>query len=1148
MMTSNYSPLAARFGEVRRSWKRAAALSGLAIVVTESVGILTVLLFLDWLYRPRPLARVVLWAAALGGVCVLFARHVVAPLLRKIPDDQIALYMEEHCRELDGVLITAAEYGRKSGEAGSGQAALIDAVVREAVARARGSARRVIDFSRLRKYGAAAVAGVVVYFLLVMVFPQAVGRHVGRVLTPWHATEEDLAVAPGTARIEPIRFSFSKGDARLARGASFEFEVSLSRAADRPVSLNFRPRAGSGQWQTLPMSEIEKLNGFQGALADVSEDLEYQVVCGEAKSEVHRVEVFDPLVVQSLEVTTHYPAYTKLADRVENPSSGDVEALAGSTVTVRIFASTPLKGGKIKWGDGRTQDLAIDPQTPAAASASFEAKEDAAYDYRIADVNGQETGSPASLSVHVVADAPPSLKVNSPKSPCLTNPLGEVVFDAQCGDDIGVASAEAVYSRLDAKGQAQETRVPLSLSPDESKDALNGVRATGRLLLEELQPPLKPEEALTCHLEVRDSKGQLAVSEIGLIVVGYFETWATWNLDPAVPEGPHPDEGPDLLAMLKAVWTLHAQKTTLAPDDFQTQSRQMADLMSDKKSGELRDFVNLVRFPQLRKAAPQITLHAKNAREALRAADTAKASMELSTAAALAEGGKLLEDTLLAEKNTTAPQATGNLTSDAPMLTLLEQARMEALAANSSDKAHSEKEQNDAAAAADTAKGVEKLMARQDEILAKSKSQASSANLAGSQKELAGKTKELAEKTRQAGSAAAGAKQAGEKASEASRLMSEAAAAFAANRKGEGETKAAAARKKLEEAHAGVSNTNRDKLGEAIAEAESRASAILDAQRDFRKKTETLAVAMGNQAADQGQARDLQALALDQTKLHGQAEALETDIGNLSKLAEQSAKPEVLRSLSEAMRAIKRGQPERKMANAIVDLGQKAPAPAAQEQKNAEDGLEKIVASLRNGDDALASSKAARLAQALRNALAAKKSLAEVAGTKSKSGEAPGKESKSGEAPGKESKSGEAPGKESKSGEAPGKGSKAGEAAGASTKPGAVAQLAHDLRRLAAGLSNRDMVNQKDIDRLNEISKDKEELEKSLVADPKLLEEVSGIVGTISQKLETENAAKSEAGKLFSSQREDCPPAYRQFVNQYFEALSELLQTSGASH
>jgi len=88
-------------------------------------------------------------------------------------------------------------------------------------------------------------------------------------------------------------------------------------------------------------------------------------------------------------------------------------------------------------------------------------------------------------------------------------------------------------------------------------------------------------------------------------------------------------------------------------------------------------------------------------------------------------------------------------------------------------------------------------------------------------------------------------------------------------------------------------------------------------------------------------------------------------------------------------------------------------------------------------------------------------------------------------------------------------------------------------------------VPQDDVEQLKEMSMDKSELEKRLVVDPKFLQNVSGLVGRISDKIEAEVEAKSEAGKLFSSQREECPPAYRQFVNQYFEALSKVNGAQG---
>ena len=94
-------------------------------------------------------------------------------------------------------------------------------------------------------------------------------------------------------------------------------------------------------------------------------------------------------------------------------------------------------------------------------------------------------------------------------------------------------------------------------------------------------------------------------------------------------------------------------------------------------------------------------------------------------------------------------------------------------------------------------------------------------------------------------------------------------------------------------------------------------------------------------------------------------------------------------------------------------------------------------------------------------------------------------------------------------------------------------------------LADRDLVDKKETEELKEISKDQAELEKSLAVDEGKLKAVTNLVNRISAKLEAELESTADAGKLFSAQREECPPSYRQFVNKYFEALSEIGRPSG---
>jgi len=1249
---SEYQQLAAQFRRVRRAWRRAAVLSGAAIVVSEGCGILAVLLLLDWLYKPLPTMRVAMWSLALIGIAYLLIRHVAAPLARRISDEQIALYIEEHRAELDGVMITAAEYGHKEGRQ-PGQAAMVDALLKEASARsARTAASRVVDLSRLKKYGIAAIAGVGLYVVAGLLFPSAIAHHVGRVLTPWQATTEDLPMrSPEEVLREPIRFTLSSGDARLVRGASFGLEVTLSRAPDQPVRLSFRPANAAGQWQEIPLAEIEKLNAFKGALADVSEDLDFYVACGPDKSDTHRIAVYDPLVVQALEVVTHYPDYAGIPDRVERPSSGDVQALVGSTVTVRILTSTPLKQGRITWSDGRTQDMTVDPQVSATATVAFQVVKDADYNYAITDVNDQQARSASPLSVHAIPDAPPTIQVLSPHSPVTTQPIGEVDFQVEAADDFGVEGVDLVYSRLDEQGKPYETRVPLALEAAGSKPALHAKRATCQLMLEDARPVFKPEDAVTYRLEARDAKGQKAASQIGYIIIGYFEFWTVWGaLHPGSDTSGAGASQPDLMDMLSLVKTLDEQKPAIAPADFKKQSEEMAGLLLDPESGRPRinSLISISHYPRLAMVAGRIATHVQNAHDSLVAADTAAATDELGAAAIIYAGYTMLEDMAI-NKHTGSGTFKDTIFGMLRMQNMLEQRRMDALSASAQDEARREEAQAESQGATEAGQAIDDLVRKQDEVISKAagrtkapppadnrpdrNSQAAGADgqgqepaanprpssgglqdVAAAQRDVADKTKAAAAAVRSNPAAAAEGsrlRKAADQVADASRTMGDAARDFESGRAAEGEAKATKAKAELQAAGNTLRDTNRDKLEAEISKAEGFAAALLDRQRDLRSDTQSVAKELdGGKTPDQRQRRDLQKQAFQQTGLRADAETLVARIDSLGQWAEQVGQPEAIRSLTEAQRAVRRGQPEAKMANAVVELGNANPGPAAEEQQKAESALEKILENLRTSADALAASRDAQLRRAARAADEVKQGLDQLANAGQAAGGQPqngkeaqanagqaaggqpqnGKEAQAnaGQAAGgqpqngkeAQANAGQAAGGQSQEGKA--NQANAGQAAGGQSQEGKANQanagqaaesqanaagpqgnagresrsdsgggqqasqkLSYDIMRLASGLDNRDLVPQSEVERLKEMSLDKSELEKRLAVDPKALKNLSDLVARIRNKLEAEIEAKTEANKLFSSEREECPPVYRQLVNKYFEALSQVPRPAG---
>lgn len=632
---TDYSRVAAQLAMVRRAWRRRRVLAGAAIVVLESLAIFTLVLLADWLYQPTPAVRVAFFAVALAAIAALVVRHVVVHLVRRIPDAQVALYVEEHRSEFQGALMTAAEFGHAT-DVSAAQARLIAAAMDAAVARAsRLNLRSVVTLRRFRKYGVAAAVLLVAYVGTCLVFPQSVGRHAARMLTPWRLTAEDLAREAGPAgrpfeeaARQPIVFTLSQGDVRLASGGQFDLEAVLSRPTDDTVRLHFRSVAGGdeGPWREVEMNPIDKLNGFAAVLRDLNEDHEFYVSAEAYESPKHRIATFDPLRLVDLEIRTHLPEYLKLPDRVEPPGTRTVEVPVGSVVTLSVLANNDLAGGRIEVEGGPALDLRVG-DAKKGASAAFEAARHTSLTITLRDVDGQERTLTDWAYLRAVPDRPPALEVKYPKIDVVTHPLGQVSVLVEAKDDFGVAGADLVY-RIAAEGAPPEVRLPLKLAAPKSAEFARGqtVEATALFALEDVRPALAPGTLITYHLECRDQKGQKAVSDIYMLTVTPFEQWATWGME--YPEfGAHGGYMSEALSViLAAAWHLHTQKDALPAEDFNKQAEELAEKMVDPSSGEVFPFIKLKLVPpEKMEHGLRVVELAKKAHAALREHDTAKA-------------------------------------------------------------------------------------------------------------------------------------------------------------------------------------------------------------------------------------------------------------------------------------------------------------------------------------------------------------------------------------------------------------------------------------------------------------------------------------------------------------------------------------------
>src|SRR5688572_24937001 len=119
--------------QVRRRWRMKLALRGAATVAALMVAVfLAAAVGLEsWRFAPGAIVtlRVLLPLALLVLLGVFFVR----PLMRRVTDEQVALYLEEHEPSLQAEIISAVEASRAPGE----PSALVKKLVASAVEKCR---------------------------------------------------------------------------------------------------------------------------------------------------------------------------------------------------------------------------------------------------------------------------------------------------------------------------------------------------------------------------------------------------------------------------------------------------------------------------------------------------------------------------------------------------------------------------------------------------------------------------------------------------------------------------------------------------------------------------------------------------------------------------------------------------------------------------------------------------------------------------------------------------------------------------------------------------------------------------------------------------------------------------------------------------
>jgi len=421
-------------GSVRRRWRLRILLRGAAIVIAAGIAVFLVsALAMDRL-RFTPTAVTAFRVLAYGALIVLVGRYLVFPLLRRVSNEQVALYLEEHEPSLEARLLSAIEFGDADGEPTKAYSpALVERLVQSAVAGCEGiDYGRGVERASLRR-SSGLLAGSTVAALSVMLLSPSFVRHSTPYLIPWN----------GGAVENPYRIEVEPGNTRVARGAELKVAARLQNFQSEAVEIAVQ-RGANGDWERLPMTLDEESGDYIFFLFDLEERTEYFVEATGVRTPLFRVDVVELPYVDRLALEYRFPAYTGLEAVRQEDGSGDIAAVRGTSVTLEVTPTVAVSGGALVTEAGDTVPLS--PNEAGTLTGTLNVAEDDMYRIVFTALDGTAAvGSPDYL-IDVLSDQPPIVSFSQPGRDIQATSIEEIFTEVEAQDDYGVRQLELTYS------------------------------------------------------------------------------------------------------------------------------------------------------------------------------------------------------------------------------------------------------------------------------------------------------------------------------------------------------------------------------------------------------------------------------------------------------------------------------------------------------------------------------------------------------------------------------------------------------------------------------------------------------------------------------------------------------------------------------
>lgn len=247
-----------------------------------------------------------------------------------------------------------------------------------------------------------------------------------------------------------IRLAITPQQITIAQGTNLEIRARASGRLPNTMSVLIKRQAQPDK--RYPMQRVEA-GVFRYTFLKPQTSFVFHATAAGFKSMPGTVDVVPAPAVGKMVLQYVFPDYTGLPPRRQE-GGGDIQALPGTRVQVRLQSNVPLTRALLRFDDGEELPMRI---VEKSLQGEILVMHEGTYNVEVEDTHGLNNRQPPRYAIHVLPDQHPIVHLRQPADETEVDETTSLQVEYEAEDDFGLQDATLVYMAPDSTAY----RIPL---------------------------------------------------------------------------------------------------------------------------------------------------------------------------------------------------------------------------------------------------------------------------------------------------------------------------------------------------------------------------------------------------------------------------------------------------------------------------------------------------------------------------------------------------------------------------------------------------------------------------------------------------------------------------------------------------------------